>query len=346
MIPSSHSSRHSHTSSEASSELNNSREATPAGASPEAPQTDRPSGSGSSYEPKSGEGESDGTSDREYPPSGIRSTGHPGERQELGGDHDVTSLWPGHAGSGDWSDSPLEESEGSVVGDYTDSYLELISPSGGDGAGQPPRANGDLYNTASGMGLVVVDCFEEMFTPGFTIKDSNKEIQEAIQSGMDPERACIEAARAHRALSTCMRLPTGLVLYERLFSRLTSALHKARKIRGTAEEQKSVFLMEATAKFEVEIEGCLTEYYFDDLHLEPSLFHADLLVTKLVQVGRPTHPRPTGRRASTYSLAEAHCSRAMAQRAQGREQWDRRTAHRPSAVDTPCRALGPRAWGQ
>lgn len=263
--------------------------------------------------------------DWEDSPFDSRSTSSSSDvGQEFGIHHNPAYFRPEDAGGEDSLDAPLGGGESSVVGDNGDSSPKLPDPGEGEGAGaravhQPP-ANVDLYSSAFGMKLVVVDCFEEMFAPGFSSPNADAEIQEAIQSGMDPEKTFIEAARAHRALSMCMRLPTESVLYKRLFSRLTSALLKVKKVSGTVEERKSVFFLEATGGFDVETEGVIIEQYFDDLHLTPPLFHVDLLVTKLVQVGRPTHPHSNGRRTLAHSLAEAHCSRTMAPRVPAHEQ--------------------------
>lgn len=156
-----------------------------------------------------------------------------------------------------------------------------------DSLGNQPHTDTDIYSTVSGMKLVVVDCFEELFTPERDEINEAREIQDAIDTGMDRRWPFIEAARAHRALKTCMHLEPGTMLYGRLFMRLASALIKAFELRGTLDEQKCVFLMEATRSFEVHIEESIPSCYFDGLHLLPQLFHADLLITKLVHVSFP-----------------------------------------------------------
>lgn len=189
-----------------------------------------------------------------------------------------------------------------------------------DSLGHQPCADTDIYSTVSGMKLVVVDCFEELFTPERDELDGAREIRDAINTGMDRRWPFIEAARAHRALKTCMHLEPGTLLYGRLFMRLASALIKAFKLRGTLDEQKCVFLMEATRSFEVHIEESIPSCYFDDLHLLPQLFHADLLITKLVHVSFPhVSYSPSQGRVHTDQRQETHRSRTMAASAKAGE---------------------------
>lgn len=149
-----------------------------------------------------------------------------------------------------------------------------------------PPANIELYSTASRMVMVVVDCFDELFTPRRRELDVHGEIEDAINTGMSPRWSLIEAARTHRALNTCMRLQPGTVLYETIFTRLTKALRKAFSIQGTDEQQKAVFLMETTTAFDVVTMQGRTEYYFDNLNLVHPLFHADILITRVLHVSR------------------------------------------------------------
>lgn len=216
-------------------------------------------------------------------------------------------------------EGPQDESAGSDEGEG-DSLLaasddtrmgstEDHSPGArGDGASEPPpgrttddavgrqsHLDTDIYSSGSGMRLVVVDCFEELFDPDLDLIDAAREIKDAIETGMNSRWGFLEAARTHRALNKCMNLAPGTVLYERLFMRLASALVKAFQVGGTPEQQKSVFLMEATASFEVRVEKTTPMYIFDNLILTPGLFHADLLITKLIHVSFPqSQLQPTG----------------------------------------------------
>lgn len=165
--------------------------------------------------------------------------------------------------------------------------------------GHQPQTDTDIYSSVSGMKLVVVDCFEELFASEWEALDEARETQDAIDTGMDPQWAFLKAARAHRALKKCLHLDPGTTLYERLFTRLSSALVKAFEVRGTREQQKAVFLMEATLSFEVWVKDNIPKCYFDCLHLIPQLIDADLLVTKLIHVSFcPTQLQPT--RAGSY----------------------------------------------
>lgn len=194
-------------------------------------------------------------------------------------------------GSSEWEDEPTETDAEEGTQDERNDGDKREGDSPGytidNGMGHQTRTDTDIYSSASGMRLVVVDCFEELFDPERDALDETRETQDAIDTGMDPRWAFVEAARAHRALNNCMHLEPGTVLYERLFTRLTSALIKAFEVGGTQEQQKCVFLREATSTFDVQVKGIVPEYYFDDLHLVPQLFHADLLVTKLVHVRFP-----------------------------------------------------------
>lgn len=215
----------------------------------------------------------------------------PPESEDGEGPQDENSVSDGGEG-----DSLLAASDDARMGSTEDH-----SPGArGDGASEPPpgrttddavgrqsHLDTDIYSSGSGMRLVVVDCFEELFDPDRDPIDAAREIKDAIETGMNSRWGFLEAARAHRALNKCMNLAPGTVLYERLFMRLASALVKAFQVWGTPEQQKSVFLMEATANFEVRVEEGAPIYKFDNLILEPGLFHADLLVTKLIHVSFP-----------------------------------------------------------
>lgn len=88
------------------------------------------------------------------------------------------------------------------------------------------------------MSLAAVDCSEELYTPEKHELNTDREIDEAIKSGVDPRRTFIEASRTYRALNTCVSLNPRTALYGRLFVRLASALLKASKTKGTAAQQK------------------------------------------------------------------------------------------------------------
>lgn len=155
-----------------------------------------------------------------------------------------------------------------------------------DAVGSQVATKVELYSAASGMPLTVAECLEELFSPKRHELDTEEEVREAILSGMDPRWAFIEAVRIHRALKELVGLDPRTALYKRLFLRLTPALIRALKIRGTGAQQKCVFLSEATLLFDVEEKESGPEYYFDGLHLVGSLFNTDILITKLVHVSR------------------------------------------------------------
>lgn len=163
------------------------------------------------------------------------------------------------------------------------------------------------------MALVVVDCFEELFTRQRFLLDHAREIREAVKSGIDPKWNLLEAARAHRALNDCMKLGPQTKLYDILFVTLASALVKAFEIKeGSLLERKCVFLLELTPSFELlrhSRTGRYT-YYFDGLRLVDPLFNAGFLITKLIHASQTTFHKHQP--VKYYPTPEIHSSRAVA----------------------------------
>lgn len=136
--------------------------------------------------------------------------------------------------------------------------------------------------------LVITNCFEDLFQPSSTRTEPNAfELEEAAATGMPSANLTLARIRVHRALVVCMQLQETSQFYKNLFPKITAALENALAMQGSLPDKKVAFLQETTTEFSVRHIGDATEYYFEGLHLPHALFHADLLLTKHVQVCIP-----------------------------------------------------------
>lgn len=195
-----------------------------------------------------------------------------------------------------------------------------------------PAANDDPNREATGLPLVVRDCFDGLLSHhGLDAQTAERLIADSIETGMPREDATVEKASVHKSL-VCCGLDPDERIYRLLFEYILPHLEAAVGSGGMPWDKKVQFLCAAQIGLE---SGANRTLRYHGQAITETWVVADFLMTMFIHVSTGRHnsaPQPRSANPQKQMLARDRYLTRLA-RGDVPPEWQSRDDGLPVALD-------------